>query len=183
MSTKPPSPTQVKTGEVRFSYAKVFEPDSFEDGDEKKYSVALLWSKKDKEMTDKMKAGVEAAKKAKWGEKTPAKFRDPIHDGDVDKPEDEAYAGTYYVNASSKTKPGIVDRAGKKITDEEEFYSGCFGKASVNFFPYDKKGNGVGCGLNNLLKTKDGERLSGRASAEDDFADDIGGSEEDDDLI
>ena len=52
---------------------------------------------------------------------------------------------------------------------------------SVTFFGYDVSGNrGVACGLNNIMKFKDGERLGGRSSAESDFAD--VSMEDDDDL-
>jgi hypothetical protein len=42
----------------------------------------------------------------------------------------------------------------------------------VRFFGYDQAGNkGVGCGLNNIQKLKDGERLDGTVSAEAAFED------------
>jgi hypothetical protein len=77
------------------------------------------------------------------------------------------------MNASGKKKPGIVGRNGKtELTSEDEFYSGCFGRAAINFYPFSMKGNaGVAVGLNNLMKLEDGERLSGGASAQTDFAD------------
>jgi len=59
-----------------------------------------------------------------------------------------------------------------QITDEEEVYSGCYGYASVNFFAFNTAGNkGVAAGLNNVLKTRDGDYLGSRVSAEADFAD------------
>ena len=62
------------------------------------------------------------------------------------------------------------------IMDKDEFYSGCYGRASINFYPFDAAGNkGIAVGLNNLQKMEDGERLAGGSSAEDDF-----GSDEDD---
>ena len=77
-------------------------------------------------------------------------------------------------------KPGIIDAAKKAITDEDEFYSGCYGRASLNFFPYNASGNkGVAAGLNNLQKIKDGDPLSGRQSAEADFDDDFGVEDDD----
>jgi hypothetical protein len=80
-----------------------------------------------------------------------------------------------FLNANSKNAPGVVDKDLNVILDSEEFYSGCWGRVSVNFFPYDSAGNrGVGVGLNNVQKLKDGERLGGaRATAENDFDDDF----------
>jgi hypothetical protein len=86
-----------------------------------------------------------------------------------------------FLNANSKSAPGVVDKALNEIIDKEEFYSGCWGRASINFFPYDSNGNrGIGVGLNNVQKLKDGDRLGGsRASAEDDFDDDFEDDDED----
>lgn len=70
-----------------------------------------------------------------------------------------------------KSVPGWWIRRGKLITDQEEFYSGCYGYASINFYPFNAKGNvGVAAGLNNVMKVKDGESLGGRVSADADFA-------------
>lgn len=165
--------TKVITGLVRFSYADaIWEPKAVEEGGEKKYSVALLIPKTDKKMKAELDAAVEAAReagKSLWGGKIPTKLKLPIRDGDEEKPDDEAYAGHWFINATSKTKPGIVDKDTKPILDRDELYSGCYGRASINFFPFKNKSNGVACGLNNVQKLKDGEAFSGRASAEDDF--------------
>jgi hypothetical protein len=81
------------------------------------------------------------------------------------------------VNANSKQKPGVVtterDIEGKLIPAEEaEVYSGCYARVALNFFAYNQKGNkGVGAGLQNVQKIADGEALSGRSNANDDFSD------------
>ena len=69
-----------------------------------------------------------------------------------------------------------------EVSNEDEVYSGCYGWVSVNFFAYNNAGNrGIAAGLNNVLKTKDGEFLGGRSSAQSDFSGiDLGGSLEDD---
>ena len=47
-----------------------------------------------------------------------------------------------------------------------------YARVTINFFPYDTQGSkGVGCGLGNVMKTRDGEPLAGGASAASDFAD------------
>ena len=67
-------------------------------------------------------------------------------------------------------KPGIVDRQLNEIIDSTEVYSGCYARASINFFPYNQAGNkGIACGLNNIQKLEDGEYLGGRSRPEDDF--------------
>lgn len=182
--------TKVITGEVRFSYAHVFEPASIE-GSEPKYSVSILIDKNDKKTLSRVKAAIEAAKQAglsKFGGKIPANLKLPLRDGDTEREDDEVYAGKYFINANAKTKPGLVDKGGNPIIDTTEFYSGCYGHASVTFYAFNTSGNkGIACGLNNLMKTRDGESLGGRASAEDDFADlideDFGSDDGNDDDI
>ncbi|WP_160045581.1 DUF2815 family protein [Paenibacillus sp. USDA918EY] len=191
--------TKVITGKVRLSYTHVFEPQSIDGGDEK-YSTAILIPKSDKETLRKIKAAVDAAKelgKSKWGGKIPANCKTPLRDGDEERPDDEAYAGHYFLNATSKNKPGIAKPIGKdpstgktkfqEITDTTEVYSGCYAKVSLNFYPFDAKGNrGVAAGLNNIVKVQDGDFLGGRSSLNDDFAEedfDTDDFEDDDDFL
>lgn len=166
--------TKVITGEVRLSYAHLFEPAAAQEGGEKKYSVSLLIPKNDKSTLNKIKKAVDAATQAgkpKFGGKIPANLKSPLRDGDEDRPDDENYAGHYFLNASSKNRPGIIGRDKQPVTNSEDVYSGCFAYASLNFFAYNTAGNkGVGCGLNNIMKVRDGDYLGGRSRAEDDFA-------------
>lgn len=175
--------TKVITGKVRLSYTHIFEPQAIGGGDEK-YSTAILIPKTDKETLRKIKAAIDAAKeqgKSKWNGKIPANCKTPLRDGDEERPEDEAYKGHYFLNASSKSKPDIAKPVGKDaggktkfqaITDSTEVYSGCYAKVSINFYPFDTNGNrGIAAGLNSIVKVQDGEPLAGRASVENDFAD------------
>ena len=144
-----------------------------------KYNISILIDKSDKKTIDKINAAIEEAKeegKKKWGGTIPKKLKLPLRDGDEEREEDEAYQGHFFINANSTKKPGIVDADLNPIMDKDEFYSGCYGRASINFYPFDAAGNkGIAVGLNNLQKMEDGERLAGGSSAEDDF-----GSDEDD---
>lgn len=173
---------KVITGKVRFSYANVWEPKSV-NGSDPKYSVSLIIPKSDEKTLQKIKAAIEAAKKdgvSKLGGKIPANLKTPLRDGDVDRPDDEAYAGSYFINANSHTKPGIVDKNVQPILDPTEFYSGCYGRASIVFYAYNANGNkGVAAGLQNLQKLEDGEPLGGRSRPEDDF----GELDNDEDLL
>jgi len=172
------SETKVVTGKVRFSYAHVHKPQAMDEQAEAKYSVSILVPKGDKVTLNKIKAAVENAKASgilKWGGKIPKNLKTPLRDGDIDKEDDDVYAGHFFFTASSKRKPEIVDANRDPIMSADEFYSGCFGRASLNFYAYANKSNGVACGLNNLQKLEDGERLGADiSSAEDDF-----GTEED----
>lgn len=172
--------TKVVTGKVRFSYLHVFEPSAMTPDAEKKYSVSLIIPKSDKKTIAKIEAAIEAAAEAgkdKFNGKVPKNLRSPLRDGDTDegKKDDEAYANAYFINANSLHQPGLVDRDRNEILDKSELYSGCYGRASINFYAYNVGGNrGIGAGLNNLQKLHDGEPLGGAvASAEDDFDDDF----------
>ena len=179
-------PTKVITGEVRFSYANVWVPTSFEDDQDKKYNVSLLIPKKDKKTVAAIEEAIETETQLlleKLGVKKLPKHAKiaELRDGDEEYPGDETMEGMWFIRVSSKTKPGVVEKdpeTGKvvEIIQPDEFYSGCYGKASLNSYYYapDKKPFlGVALGLNNVMKTKDGEHLGGgRASAEEDFADD-----------
>lgn len=167
------SDTKVITGKCRLSFANVFVPVSINGGDEK-YSTSILIPKSDKATLKKIKAAVESAKelgKSKWGGKVPAKLHTPLRDGDEEaEDKGEAYAGHYFLNASSKNKPGIVDRNREEIIDTTEVYSGCYARLSINLYPFDVNGNkGIAAGLNNIQKWEDGDFLGGRSRAEDDF--------------
>lgn len=172
--------TKVVTGKVRFCYVNAFEARAMNEGEEPKYSVCILIDKSDKATLDKINAAIEAAKivgKAKLAGKNgkvPTNVKTTLRDGDIDRPDDEAFAGMMFVNANSSRRPQVVDTSLNPIIDPEEFYSGCYGRASVNFYAYDFNGNkGIACGLNNLQKLEDGERFDGGSTAEEDFGEDL----------
>jgi len=173
MSTR--KATTVVTGLVRFSYAHVWEAKAIEEGQTPKFSVSLIIPKSDTATVDKIKKAIEAAKvegKGKWNGKIPPVLKLPLRDGDEERPDDEAYKGAYFINANSANKPSVVDKDVAPILDRDEFYSGCFGRASVNFYAFNASGNkGIAAGLNNVQKLKDGDKLGGGSSAEEDFGD------------
>ena len=174
------SDTAVRLGEVRFSYCSIFSKRQNPDGTQGKYGCCVIIPKTNTQAVELFKQAFENAKASgkttKWGGKVPAKAQIPLHDGDEERPDDPAFEGCYYFNCSSNNAPGvrIKDELGEVVEalDDSEFYSGCYGAVTVNLFPYSASGNnGVGVGLNNVIKLRDGERLSGGRSADADFAD------------
>jgi hypothetical protein len=165
--------TKLVTGKVRFSYAHVFDPVKDDQGRDK-WSVSLIISKSDKDTIAKINAAIDAAKeegKSKFGGKIPAVLKGGLRDGDLEKPDDAPYKNSFFVNANTWNRPGVVDQDVNPIISPDEFYSGCYGRASISFYAYDSKGSkGIACGLNNLQKLEDGDRLGGGPSAADDFA-------------
>lgn len=172
------NPTKVITGvSTRWSYANVWQPKSINGGAEK-YSVSLIIPKSDTVTINKIKAAIQAAyeegeSKLKGnGKSVPplAAIKTPLRDGDVERPDDPVYAGSYFINANSATAPGIVDADRQPILDRSEVYSGVYGRASINLYAFNSNGNkGIACGLNNLQKIRDGEPLGAKSRAEDDF--------------
>lgn len=173
------NPTKVITGvNTRWSYVNAWEPKSI-NGGAPKYSVSLIIPKSDTKTLEKIRAAIQAAyeegqSKLKGnGRSVPAlsALKTPLRDGDMERPDDETYANSYFVNANSSTAPGIVDADRNPILERSEVYSGVYGRASINFYAFNSNGNkGIACGLNNLQKIRDGEPLGGKSRAEDDFA-------------
>ena len=174
------NPTKVITGvKTRWSYANVWQAKSI-NGSAPKYSVSLIIPNSDTKTVTAVKNAIQAAyeegqSKLKGNSKSvPAltAIKTPLRDGDAERPDDEAYKDSYFINANSATAPGIVDTARNPIIEHSEVYSGVYGRASINFYAFNSNGNrGIACGLNNLQKISDGEPLGGKTRAEDDFAD------------
>ena len=181
------NPTKVITGvNTRWSYVNAWEAKSI-NGGAPKFSVSLIIPKSDTKTIEKIQVAIQAAyeegqgKLKGNGKSVPALsvLKTPLRDGDAERPDDEAYADAYFINANSATAPGIVDADRNPILDRSEVYSGVYGRASINFYAFNSNGNkGIACGLNNLQKIRDGEPLGGKSRAEDDFA-----TEEDEDFL
>lgn len=181
------NPMKVITGpQTRWSFCNVWEAKSI-NGGTPKYSVSLIIPKSDTVTIEKINAAIQAAytegeSKLKGnGRSVPplSSIKTPLRDGDMERPDDEAYKNSYFINANSATAPGIVDADRNIILERSEVYSGVYGRASINLYAFNSNGNkGIACGLNNLQKIKDGEPLGGKSRAEDDFA-----TDDDDDFL
>ena len=175
------NPTKVITGKKTvMSYLNVNEPKTPLGGGTPKFSVSLIIPKSDTVTKAKIDAAIQAAyeegqSKLKGSSKVvPAleAIKNPLRDGDKERPGDDAYKNSWFVNANSTTKPGVVDADRNPILDTSELYSGIIGRASINFYAFNSNGNrGIACGLNNIQKLADGTPLGGHSRAEDDFAD------------
>ena len=186
-NVKTSNPMKVITGpDTRWSYANVWEPKSI-NGGTPKYSVSLIIPKSDTKTVAKIKAAIQAAyeegqaKLRGNGKSVPplAVIKTPLRDGDAERPDDEAYKNSYFINANSATAPGIVDADRNPVLTRGEVYSGVYGRASISLYAFNSNGNkGIACGLNNLQLIRAGEPLGGKASAESDFA-----SDEDEDFL
>lgn len=172
------SNSKVVTGKVRLSYCNVFEARASQDGGEPKYSVSLLIPKSDTATVAMIEKAIEstiqdATAKTFQGKAKGLKL--PLRDGDTEK-DDPAYEGHWFLSASSKQKPIILDENRNAVLDPRVIYSGCYGRASINFFAFNTNGNrGIAAGLNAIMKLTDGEPLGGTYTEEiaaKDFDDD-----------
>lgn len=173
--------TKMITGVCRFSYLHVWEAAETPSGD-MKYSASILIPTGDKKTLKDVNACIQAAikrgiEKGKFTKAQVKGLRLPLRNGQEefdngDKANNPEYKGMMFLNASSTRQPGIVGPNALPVMDQDDVYSGMWGRADINFFPYNAAGNrGVGVGLNNVMKIKDDERLDGRMKAEDAFAD------------
>ena len=186
---KTPSPTNVTTGKVRFSFVNIFTPKAFKDGDDLKYSLTIIIPKADATTVAKLKAAVEAAKNKglseKFGGKMPAIFdanfggttvrdadNDKNNDGNLIVSEHPEAAGCYIMHIASKNAPGIIDENKQAVIDSKKVYSGCYGRVNITFFAYNSNGKkGISAGLNHVQFLEDGEPLGSSVRIEDAFAD------------
>ena len=170
--------TKVLTGEVRLSYVNLTTPRAPQQGGEPKYSVTLLIPKTDAatvaNINASMKAAYDDGVSKKWGGAHPQP-KVLLHDGDGLRPSGLPFGdeckGHWVLTASTKNKPQVVgiDNLDCELSPSD-IYSGMYARVTINFFAYDTAGSkGVGCGLGNVLKTRDGEALAGGASAASDF--------------
>lgn len=168
----------IVTGEVRFSFVNIFEPRAGQNGGDPKYSITILLPKSDiatKQMIDReIQAELQNGISTKFGGTMPAMPAIPIHDGDGVRPNGEPFGeecrGCWVFTASTKQKPEVVDENRQPILTQTQVYSGCYGRVSLRFFAYNQAGKkGIGCGLGNVQKLRDGEPLGGRTTAADDF--------------
>jgi len=177
-----PTSTKCKTGKVRFSFAdSLYNPKPNDRGD-LKYSVALLIPKSDTTTYQAMCDASEACKRIKLPGKDETFYKAPpkvIHDGDALKDSGDAYdpecKGHWVVSVSSNEKPGFLSLDASFNPAADKVRSGDFGKVSLNAYYFEVSGKkGVTFGLNNVLFMERGERIDGRTSAADDFAEEVG---------
>lgn len=170
----------VTTGIARLSYEHIFQPYVRNANDTPKYSATILVPKSDTATKARLDAAIEAAKRAgmkdKFGGMIPPFLTTPLHDGDGVRPSDgmpygQECKGHWVFTANAKNPPSVVDMNRQPIVDESEIYSGVYAYVNVTFFPYNSNSKkGIGCGLNAVMKARDGEPLGSHITVDDAFA-------------
>lgn len=174
-------PTKVLTGEVRLSYEHLSVPyaNPNQVGAEPKYSVTMLIPKTDlatkADIDSSMKAAYDKAVADDWKGARPQLRSALIYDGDGFRNDGSEFGpeckGHWVITASTKRKPQVVDISNINVElAPQDIYSGMYARVTLNFFSFNTNGNkGIGCGLGNVMKTRDGEPLAGGATAASDF--------------
>jgi len=168
---------KVQLKDVRLTFPVLFEAKQVNGKGDPKYSAAFLIPRDHPQLTEIQNAIREAAN-AEWGDKSAAIVKQlgagdrlAVHDGDG-KSDYDGYAGNYFINASNKVRPLVIDgnRAPLTVADGKP-YSGCYVNAIVEFWGQDNEyGKRVNASLLGVQFVRDGERLAGGAvAAADDF--------------
>ncbi len=200
-TTKRPKITDEQRGttpEGRASYPRVFEADSYDPKDAKKFSIILL-IEKDSDMKPILRT-IKAAKIAAFGpdkSEWPDDLLSPISDGDVPvkgkdgkKEVREGYEGCWVVKLSSPEdrKPVVIDRKKNPITEKTDLYAGCYVRCGYVALAWEYMGKqGVKLSLDAVQKLREGEPFGGRRSIDDTFddlpnEDDVAADDDKDDL-
>jgi hypothetical protein len=180
MADSKPDRKVLTTPVFRVSFPNVFIPGSFDNGPPK-YGVTMLFTPADftdaeKKLWKDILAALDDASMAKFKKHWKDlgdNFKKGLRKGEEKEGLDGYGPGVVFANATSKMKPGLVDRDKNPILNQEQFYPGCYARATITVFAFDNKGKGVSFGLNNLQKVRDGESFSARVDAAEDFGDDL----------
>lgn len=184
--------------DVRLTFPNIFEAKQVNGQGDPKFSAAFI-IRKDHPQLPAIKQAIADAALAKWGDAptdapgpldaagNPTTIKLPkyqamlkslaaadklcLHDGDA-KSEIPGYAGNFFINASNKLRPLVVDGQ-KQVLDAASGkpYSGCYVNARIQFWGQDNQfGKRVNASLMGIQFLRDGERLSGGGvAAADDF--------------
>lgn len=174
-----PVTNSIVTPECRASFVNLLKPEikKGDKGDYEKWGMACLFPH-DTDMSAVKRMAQEAINLA-WPNEAdrPRKFRVFLKDGDNgDHTNDgvpagekwSGYAGCYYFSAISYRQPGIVHQKdiSSPIIDEKEVYGGMWCRCQIAAQAYKSEaGYGVRVYLQNVMKTRDDEKLGAGGEA------------------
>lgn len=181
-------PTRGRTPEFIASYTHIFKPQKNDDGMER-WSIRMIFPE-ETNLAGLKQLAFNAAINEYGEEEANRLIKNgliywPFRDGNKLKTPDPNCKDRIFVGAGTVTRRpevvAVIDGQLVPLSSVNEFYAGCICMATVNFYCFKKKGNeGVTCGLDNVMKIRDGERIGGggASAAEDfkDFADQVAGS-------
>lgn len=184
---------QIRT--VRLAFPNLFEPSSIE-GSDPKYNAKFIIPSNHPQIAELEKAMLEVAK-GKWGAKGQQVFdnltkagkkpevgfvKEPYKNRDGDAY--DGFEGAYYVTASNKARPLIIDGDRTPLTQADgKPYAGCYVNAIVEFWAQDNSfGRAIRATLKGVQFVRDGDAFGGGAPASVDEFDDLGDGSDADNL-
>ena len=163
--------------DVRCSFFNGFEPSAVKGSTDKKFSSAFLFPRTHPQLAE-IVGGLQTVAKEKWGADADKNFaalkagdKLCLHDGDS-KPDNDAYPGNLFINASNKTRPLVIGPNREPLVAADgKPYSGCYVNAIIEVWAQDNQfGKRINASLLGVQFLRDGERLAGGGvAAADDF--------------
>lgn len=168
--------TKIVLKGLRASYPHLFTKDQMAD----KYTCTFIIDKKNPQLAEFRQVILAAVNDCKATNPGKPCKNQVLRDGDVEKPEDAAFAGKLFFKAS--TSSATIKRSVYKrndygevveIDDESEFYGGCNCQASLAVSWYEFQGAyGVHCLLNGVCREEGGEPFGSNGCSASDFESD-----------
>lgn len=160
------------TPEFRVSYPNVFSAKADLQG-EMFYSIQMLFDK-DADLSG-FRAACEAVAKELGWEK--GSYVIPLEDGNIkfnqDPQKNAALQNKITSKAKNKNRPGLVDRLKKDIMNPNEFFGGCYARASLVPKSYIMGKKGISLQLENIQKLRDGDPFGRVAPSAKDVFDSV----------
>lgn len=178
---------KAKTSEVlrisgRLSYPKLFKPEAYSEGQEKKFQATILADPSDAKEAAQIKAIKAAAAKLlkeAFGEDFKPSGLKGICFGDGNKKtkEDgsisEGYKDRFYITLSNTVRPAVANRKGEPVAegDPQCPYAGCFVNATLTLWTQNNSfGKRINGNLRGVQFVRDGEAFGAApVSVEDEF--------------
>lgn len=176
---------KVKLQNVRLAFPRLFKAEQVNGEGDPQFSATFILSKNHPNVKDIENAILQVAKE-KWADKADAilkkvkaELKTCLKDGDL-KADFEGFAGNYFLSASNKTRPYVINRDKTQLNpDDGVIYAGCYVYAVIDIWAMDNKfGKRICASLSGVQFYKDGDAFTGGGIASDDDFDDLSVNEE-----
>lgn len=185
---------KINLPKVRLSFPDLYTPRAFEEGQDEKYRATFLLDVKGnpehKKAALAVKAEIDRAIAETWGTAPHNLKQECFGKGELKRHTEsgeiyDGYEGMYFVTASGKSRPLLLDKEKNELKNgDERLYGGVFVDATVNLFITDhpKWGKRVSAGLRAVRTLGYGDPFGMKVDASefedfdagDDFGDDDG---------
>ena len=151
---------------VRLSFPHLFQPQVQPDG-KKTFGASFIFPANHPAKAE-LDAAIKAVAKEKWGAKADAELkalvaagRTCLRDGDIKAY--DGYQGNWFVSASSKTRPQVIDKDTSPLDENSgKPYGGCYVVGSIEVWAQDNQfGKRINATLRWVQFARDGESFGG----------------------